>query len=390
MRNEPRAAVEHAKSALDCFDDSGCVHHQANYRFSMVWARILVGDFAGARHWIAEERLFSDHVRSLWQETVLRATEAHIALESGDSADAEVRISGAFRLSRESGYDHSLGHQTRPWISRLCEVALKAGIETEYVRKLIKRYNWPTPQSRPEQWPWPIKIRALGSFQILRDDEPLTFLRKAPRKPLALLKALIAFGISRVPEQKLIDTLWPQEEGDLAYESFKVAIKRLRKLLRSTKAVIVAEGTVSLDPREVWVDAEAFEVSLSRVIALEQAVQVLELYRGDFLPEEADMPWSVSTRERLRRKFLKAVETLGYDLEQQQLWEQASRHYARALDADPIAEVFYQGLMRCQFRMGQITEGVSTFRRLRQMLSVSLGVTPSPESEMLHRALLAA
>jgi DNA-binding SARP family transcriptional activator len=57
---------------------------------------------------------------------------------------------------------------------------------------------------------------------------------------------------------------------------------------------------------------------------------------------------------------------------------------------DPIAEVFYQGLMRCQLGMGQVTEGVSTFRRLRQMLSVSLGIAPSAESETLHRALLAA
>ncbi len=36
--------------------------------------------------------------------------------------------------------------------------------------------------------------------------------RKAPKKVLALLKAIIAHGGKDVPEQKLIDALWPDEE----------------------------------------------------------------------------------------------------------------------------------------------------------------------------------
>ncbi|MFN0317480.1 MAG: bacterial transcriptional activator domain-containing protein [Burkholderiales bacterium] len=140
---------------------------------------------------------------------------------------------------------------------------------------------------------------------------------------------------------------------------------------------------------QVWIDAEAFEQSFSSGVITEQSAQILDLYRGDFLPEEADMPWSVSARERLRRKFLKSVETLGQELEDQQLWDQAPRLYSGALDAGPIAEVFYQGLMRCRLKMGQVSEGVSTFRRLRQILSVSLGIAPSAESETLHRTLLA-
>jgi pentatricopeptide repeat protein len=61
--------------------------------------------------------------------------------------------------------------------------------------------------------------------------------------------------------------------------------------------------------------------------------------------------------------------------------------YARGLDADDLAESFYQGLMRCHAAQGRIAEGIAVFRRLRQTLSVVLGVAPSTASEALVRRL---
>ncbi|HUF22478.1 MAG TPA: bacterial transcriptional activator domain-containing protein, partial [Burkholderiales bacterium] len=61
----------------------------------------------------------------------------------------------------------------------------------------------------------------------------------------------------------------------------------------------------------------------------------------------------------------------------------------RGLDADPLAEMFYQGLMRCYARQGRHAEAISTYRRLRQTLSVVLGVAPSAGTEALVRELRA-
>ena len=65
-----------------------------------------------------------------------------------------------------------------------------------------------------EEWPYPIKIYTLGRFEIIRDDEPLHFSGKEQKKPLELLKALIAFGGRDVPEERLTDALWPDADGD--------------------------------------------------------------------------------------------------------------------------------------------------------------------------------
>jgi len=52
-----------------------------------------------------------------------------------------------------------------------------------------------------ENWPWPLKMMTLGGFAVLKDDVAITFLRKAPKKVLSLLKAIVAFGRTAVPER---------------------------------------------------------------------------------------------------------------------------------------------------------------------------------------------
>ena len=61
--------------------------------------------------------------------------------------------------------------------------------------------------------------------------------------------------------------------------------------------------------------------------------------------------------------------------------------YLRGLDADAAVESFYQGLMRCYQRLGRRSEGISSYLRLRQVLSVTLGLAPSPASERLYEEL---
>ena len=67
--------------------------------------------------------------------------------------------------------------------------------------------------------------------------------------------------------------------------------------------------------------------------------------------------------------------------------EKAIAAYQRGLDADPVIESFYQGLMRCYQRLDRRTEAISAYRRLKQILSVTLGLTPSPATERLYQGL---
>ena len=57
----------------------------------------------------------------------------------------------------------------------------------------------------------------------------------------------------------------------------------------------------------------------------------------------------------------------------------------RAFSADPTSEDLARALMRSLIRAGQHAEALRVYRRLREMLSVVLGVTPAHETERLRQ-----
>jgi DNA-binding SARP family transcriptional activator len=271
--------------------------------------------------------------------------------------------------------------------------ALETGIEVPYIQDFIRKYSVPPPEEETPNWPWPVKVHTLGEFRIEIDGRPLSFSRKAPKKPLALLRAIIALGGRNVPEQKLVDALWKDEDGDAAREAFAVSLHRLRKLLVHAEGVQLMDGLVSLNSEQVWVDVWAFD---RRVKDMDRRAErfgppalqtIWSLYRGSFLAEDSDAPWALSLRERLRGQFLRCVSTAGRQLEELGDVDAALQLFRKGIEADDLVEEFYQGQMRCLLKLDRRAEAMSVFRRLRQTLSVSLGISPSQQSEQLFRSI---
>jgi DNA-binding SARP family transcriptional activator len=284
-------------------------------------------------------------------------------------------------------------------MSRLCAKALAHDIEPGYVRKLIVKRGL-TPEHPVKNWPYPIRIHTLGRFELLTNDKPVTFTGKAQKKPVELLKVLIASGGKDVPEEQIIDALWPDSEGDAGHSTFNTTISRLRQLLGNDKAIQVSARAVTLDPRYCYVDAWAFEMlaqeaesklrSKQKSIGADSeiALKISDIYRGHFLPAETASNWTVSFRERLRDKFLRLILKAGMSLEEQGCCSEAVELYRRALEADDLSEEVCQRLMSCHLQLGQQSEAVSAYKRLRQTLLKVHGITPSGRTEALHQAAL--
>jgi LuxR family maltose regulon positive regulatory protein len=324
--------------------------------------------------------------------------EGYFSLLRGDEASGLSSLREGLRIGREKGYIDV--YLWRPGLlETVTAKALEKGIETAYVRGLIRRNVLVPDAALPglENWPWPLKLYTLGTFGLLKEEKPLSFGRKVQHKPLLLLKVLVALGGKDVPEEQMTDILWPEAEGDLAHQSFATTLRRLRNLLGNEKAVSLREGRVTLDARHCWVDAFAFESLLARVDADARssdaykdgahaaylAEKAIALYKGPFLVAEASHPWAVGVGERLRSKFLRAVGFLGRFLEGEGRWAEAVACYRRGLEVDDLAEEFYQRLMICHQRNGQVAEALAVYNRCSKTLSAVLGVAPSADTEAI-------
>jgi ATP/maltotriose-dependent transcriptional regulator MalT/DNA-binding SARP family transcriptional activator len=324
-------------------------------------------------------------------------TRAHIAVKQADR-DGEVRsLSEALRRMREADLVNFVGW-SGDFMARVLNRALVLGIELEFVRALIRRRRLRAPAAAIglESWPWPVRIRALGRFSVQRDDAPLSAGTDVAPRPLALLKALIALGGRDVEEAKLAELLWPEAEGDSSYQSLKVNVQRLRRAL-GEQCLAWSEGRLSLDSRYVWTDVWALERALG---ALDSALaakrhdeiaalasKALSLNRGAFLRDDS-YSWALGVRERLRERFLRIVGGAAEELLACGKAGDALRCCEKALEIDPVAERFYQGLIRCYTEMGEKADALTAYRRCRNTLARELQVAPSARTEALHAALL--
>ena len=312
-----------------------------------------------------------------------------MALKQGDLLVLDNRLNRIFAHERHrmDQYGHMLAWW-RGWAAMLAATALERGIQIQRALAFIREFGLEAPEPYLEVWPWPVKIRSLGQFSVELDREPLVFAAKTPRKLLALLKTIIALGSRDVPEQKLADILWPDEDGDTAHQSLTTALHRLRKLLGDKSLIRQRDGRISLDTGRVWVDTLAFEALFVADPAGDHAhsMRVIELYRGEFLAYE-DAPWAYAMREKLRARYLELVSSAARRLERDGHLEEALDLYRRGIEADELAETFHQGLMRCHHQVGRTPEALDAYRRMRELLTRVHGVQPSPATEELYRKL---
>ena len=235
---------------------------------------------------------------------------AFVALDSGKQDKALRHLEHGLRVGRRHTYMHFFFFPPRV-IARLCFTALEAGIEIAYVQALIERNEltpdpaWP----QAESWPWPVRIYTLGRFSVVKAGVPLRFGAKAQKKPLELLRALIACGGRDVPEGKLADALWPDAEGDAAAQALASTLFRLRKLL-GDNVIRRQESRLTLNSTVCWVDCWAFQRLLQATSGdlAARRVKLVKLYQGPFLRED-EAPWAQPMRQRLHAQFIQLTGT---------------------------------------------------------------------------------
>jgi DNA-binding SARP family transcriptional activator len=355
--------------------------------------RLLLNDGVAARRQM-EEAIpllpagFAQEVREMI--AVMLASEA---LDRGDPRGREMMAAVWAGLRERQFYDSFDGHPA--FRARICMQALEQRIEVEFVTSLIRKCGLTPPPNAPETWPWRLRIHALGRFAVQRDGVPLTAEGKGQRKPMELLRALVAHGATS-PERglhtgELIDLLWPDLEADAPKASFDMTLMRLRKLLQVDGALILAEGRLWLEPAVVWCDVTAFERDCDALTAvppspaqegaLSDAARRLRLRADHRLFGKGSVePWAVLARDRLATRFTNAVTAYGRHLEEQAAWIAAIALYGHGVTEDPLAEPFYRGLIRSHLALDQSAAAMRTFQRCRELLATVLRVPPSGET----------
>jgi tetratricopeptide (TPR) repeat protein len=194
LKGDRAAASANAQRALEAIRKVNAEYFDAVYPVLLSSAFADAGQPGQAQAIIANSRRIARGSYLEVMEAQLLLEEAYLCHVQGDAAGARTKLASGLGLAARDRSRAAYAHRIAARKPELLLLALQENIEVEFARTLIRQWRIPAPPQEPAQWPWPVKVRTLGGFEVRVDDAPVEFGRKAPKKTLGLLKAIIARG----------------------------------------------------------------------------------------------------------------------------------------------------------------------------------------------------
>jgi TolB-like protein/Tfp pilus assembly protein PilF len=234
-----------------------------------------------------------------------------------------------------------------------------------------------------------LRVHLLG-IPSLRSDVTGEELELSTRRARGLVYMLAARPRLSLTRRQLAHAMWPDRGEDQSRASLRQALSDARRALRGCDVELSGDQDhVVLEPEHVWVDLHAFDAAL-RAGTADALREAMSLYRGPFLegfPPLTDPfdDWVFHERQRLTELFLGALDRAFVERMATGELELVQSMAERALELEPSRETAHRALMAVHLERGDRGAAAKQYAACREALSRELGVSPSSETEDLHR-----
>jgi DNA-binding SARP family transcriptional activator len=235
-----------------------------------------------------------------------------------------------------------------------------------------------------------LRVQLLGGLSLLFNGAPLTTFN-TPR-----LQALLAFLILNPDKPQfryqIAYTFWPESSEAQARTNLRKLIHLLRQALPESDQFIAIE-TQTLQWREnasYTLDVHEFERLLApaaKTLPSRESLDLaVRLYEGDLLPSCYD-DWITTERERLRRAYLAALESLAEIAESSRDYKAALEFTRRLLESEPLHTRGNQQLIRLYSLENNRPAALEAYQSYARLLKRELDIRPDQETRALAEHL---
>jgi ATP/maltotriose-dependent transcriptional regulator MalT/DNA-binding SARP family transcriptional activator len=354
---------------------------------------------------------------------------AFLLYDQRKNADAAAHLRTGFKIAEDKKYEY-LYNFGKKYLMKACLLALELKVEgaIDYAayllatrlssvaeEKLKKLSNHPDSRVKEKAWEIrrkihrskapPLRIETLGTFRLFHGGSLMEEDEWDRSQPKKLLKTIISYGDERVPKEIIIDELWPDESPSVAERNFKTTLQRLRKSLEPFILKDFGSSYIHLHNNIVFLDQELCHVDANRFSSLLKMAEekgkrgdwkgafsfyaeALEIYKGDFLPEELYAPWPDKKREELRAKYIELLNKMAKFHEKQGAMRKAVDCYKKAIQIDPLIEESYQKLMTFYSSKGAYNEALRMYEECKKALKKGLKSRPDETTDAIHKKIM--
>jgi len=244
-----------------------------------------------------------------------------------------------------------------------------------------------------------LKVWALGCFRIQRGEDWIDEQDWESQKALDLFKYLHIQAGRAVSTDALIDELWPDYDLDTGRKRVYDTVYRLRKMLdsdapQSSSFIMKSAAGYSLNINKgCWFDWQELTSIYDWVRqrfcpgaedadnCLNMLIRGVELYKGEFMPNDKYKEWTHLPREQYKNMFLDMLSILVTVLSERKADREALTYAYRGIQEDPLQEDFYFLAFKILKHQNRFAEAMSLYRRYEQIIKKEIGVLPSREMQ---------
>jgi DNA-binding SARP family transcriptional activator len=399
-RGDMQLAQFHAQQAIDIATEAGDEWIASLTRLTMGASLMQAARYEAAEGWLSRAVLGFEECSDPFGKTAARLWLAFGWFKQKRLERIAQVLPEALTVCQQNGYSFFftrptlLGPKDHRLFVPLLLHARRQGTEVDFIDRLMDAMGLRDVELHPG---FRLFVQTLGSFRVRRGSEliPSNGWRRDTARQLFQL--FLTYRHAPLDRDQFCEFLWPEADLATAHRNFKISLNALYQVLEperepgSDSAFIFRDGTsYTLRPNaDLWLDAEEF-LALTRQAEqndAEKLEKAVELYRGEYLPENLYEPWLAEERERLASSFLESADRLTELWIEQGKYAQAIELAQKILARDNCWERAYRLLMLAYDRLGDRGQVGRTYQRCTQTLRDELDVAPSRETQNLYKRL---
>ncbi len=249
-----------------------------------------------------------------------------------------------------------------------------------------------------------IQVKMFGKFDILVNGSSIEAQLNKTKKGQALLQYLLLHKNEAVPNFKLYEALWPNEESTNPENALKTLISRLRSVLADCdeklgKCIVTKRGSYRWD-NELGIEVDLFEYEqlckdLKTVTALTPEIKakfnkILEMYTGNLLSGIEHEEWIISRSIYLHNEYLHLVYQYIELLKQAPDYDEIIHVCRMALDVDAFDERLHLELMDALVKTKRNNEALLQYKHVTNIHFRYLGIQPPEGIREFYKQIIKA
>lgn len=248
-----------------------------------------------------------------------------------------------------------------------------------------------------------VEVHLLGTFEIYVDNQLVSHPLARSKKLRHLVEFLILNRNRAVPNEEVMEALWPKRKNKDPRNALKLLIHRLRAGLieggapEDLEFLITRQCTCRWNPEIHCIyDFEKFDtlctVSLNdrgnEDVVYIRLGSACDLYQGKLMADASGEWWQQEISERMHNKFLNAAKSLIQMMDERRMHEEILKLCQRILYIDPEKEEIHRAYIFALAQAGHNQMAIDHYLEITKRYYNKKGIQPPEKLNRLYQQIV--